>query len=646
MQDVAAFWLLGFFVVLLIVVQPRSWAILRYLVYLRKRTVRLNGGNDPMLEISQTEANQSQSSPAHLYGFEEEEEEQEEDTGPISSWFGAFALLNALTFTLAGVLLPLWLTTGIETPTVRSRRTPYCDARFAKLFNIARHKENYSTAHAQYERCWNHYHRRMNEDDSSCSNAPKKLSVVLHDKKCPFHPNVCLKDTPTLAIKQLDISFRDLGINSRSNMTMNHMLVCTPLNLEHLITARNKQPILSVRDFFGQQPREWEKDGSWIYLNTFNGPNIHSNKSSGRLITNSSIEGWGRAVSLPIYDGFYNSTAIAPLKYHPYLRLANATVFVVLYIAQLQQSYVSPLDDPVFAAHIKLSEKGGYHPDYEATGIGCFEEFQYCSGTARPDMRQCTRWGVWDQHFKLVERHLRRHGPEEDLWEFLLTSQRMAELLSVYKHTALNTLLTDYLKSSTLRGMATGKRYSTRKTLWADEVLSWYFKSWWYATVKFRNVVTTADAEDYLNGTTTWADGEERFGNLPRKVADKWGWCGRILLEDGDFTNVNFVGFMAAMFGMVVIFLVSYANFWIRFMSGMKLADRILSVPVRLANRWARFRHERSIPKNEGRPYAYEMVVISGTRQAPDAHEAVAEDDLSLPMSEGSRSWFPFELRR
>ncbi|RVD86832.1 uncharacterized protein DFL_005088 [Arthrobotrys flagrans] len=194
-------------------------------------------------------------------------------------------------------------------------------------------------------------------------------------------------------------------------MAMNYMLVCTPVNLEHLITERNSQPILATHDFFSELSRH--------------------------QITKSTIE-------------------------------------------------------------------------------GC------------------------------IEKHLRRHGPEEDLWQYLLTSQRMAELLSVYEYTVLNTFITDYLKNFTLRGMATRKSYPTKKALWADEVLSWYLRSWWYAMVRFRNVVTTTDVEDYLN-KTTWLHGEEKFDNIPRTLADKWGWCDIILLEDGDFTNVNFVRFTVAM---------------------------------------------------------------------------------------------------
>jgi hypothetical protein len=49
------------------------------------------------------------------------------------------------------------------------------------------------------------------------------------------------------------------------------------------------------------------------------------------------------------------------------------------------------VDDPFFAAHNEVKYPGAdpsYFPDYEATALGCLEQFQYCIGISN----FCTPW--------------------------------------------------------------------------------------------------------------------------------------------------------------------------------------------------------------------------------------------------------------
>ena len=64
---------------------------------------------------------------------------------------------------------------------------------------------------------------------------------------------------------------------------------------------------------------------------------------------------------------------------HPGLRREDGMPFLVAYPADPTDN-INKVDDPFFAAHNPADpgHAGVFFPDYEATALGCPEQFQYC----------------------------------------------------------------------------------------------------------------------------------------------------------------------------------------------------------------------------------------------------------------------------
>ncbi|KAK6544740.1 hypothetical protein TWF694_001425 [Orbilia ellipsospora] len=281
--------------------------------------------------------------------------------------------------------------------------------------------------------------------------------------------------------------------------------------------------------------------------------------------------GKGRIVILPMFPVPFNLSSNQPENgkihdLHPYLNVPNTTVFLVSFIAGSEQSYSLPLADPIFSSNVAALD--GYHPDFEVTALACIEGYQYCFDFKNDHV--CLPWGEWNRYLYFLFKYFSAVGPIEDMWEIALTAPKVAKLLSIYKHVQYNTLFTNYIKAFTLHGSRLGDpATSANRRLWADEVISWYLKAWFQAQYQIESVVSGANT-DFFEGPLI-RDGDPLFET--QEEADRWSWCSRVLFENGEYTNINFVGFSISLMVMLFIYLTSYANI------GWRLIRHLLSKP-------------------------------------------------------------------
>src|SRR6185436_2692230 len=97
------------------------------------------------------------------------------------------------------------------------------------------------------------------------------------------------------------------------------------------------------------------------------------------------------------------------------------------------------VDDPFFAAHnfrhaphVPIYGQL-YYPDYEATAIGCTEQFQYC---LRPPDGRCWPWSVRITKMPIVGRDLLDQDEQDlsSIAELLLSYSTLPVALSVFDH--------------------------------------------------------------------------------------------------------------------------------------------------------------------------------------------------------------------
>jgi hypothetical protein len=203
--------------------------------------------------------------------------------------------------------------------------------------------------------------------------------------------------------------------------------------------------------------------------------------------------------------------------------------------------YSEPVDDPFFSAHTidsydSRNTRFGYISDYEATAIGCVEQYRFCS----PLVDFCTEWGPkyqtrWQLHKLLVSQ-----GHE---WE-------AAELMFLHSFIAVWTSVFSCLVGRIQKGLLPLRPASRRdpfidlfdtKNQWSIDVETWFRKAF-------------LDAIFYARITA-------RF-NPDDEPADELNLCGRILFWDKDYTTIHVFRYLISVSVFFAIFIVSSPRTW------------------------------------------------------------------------------------
>jgi hypothetical protein len=285
-----------------------------------------------------------------------------------------------------GIIVALYLTGNLGTTVVQSKMTDNCigveDRRASSRFTA-------QLADSYFKQCLAH--------PASCHKASQLVDPILMlseatNVPCPFTGDVCRPEVHALVWQYMKLTPRDYGVNLDNRAFIDHQITCAPLKTEpFLLQANDKYNGIGRSDrsiiWFGRKFHDRTFDGgtNTIYgtmLETRNGPNNSSNEYSGNILLTPPSE---PAYDLHVYPTGATSNISDTIR--PSLRRDDGHAFIVMFRAG-RSFYAKPMDDPFFAAH-NNALNGYYIPDYEATAIGCVEQFKLCFNSQQPI---CTGW--------------------------------------------------------------------------------------------------------------------------------------------------------------------------------------------------------------------------------------------------------------
>jgi hypothetical protein len=563
---------------LIALAQSQSWEFIRYVIAHYNKSPRLPGDPtpDPLLDTSQGEA----ISDAVYYTFPKlwkrirravskgptpprlAEDEERSLKSPL---FGIFAILNVAVFVIMGIAIPIWLTDGLlGTPIVKSKVTDEClNAKWldAQSRYIGRQTKTDET----FKLCAD----RLNAGCDSQYYFSTPQIQKTRPKTCPFSGNICHKNSTPFEITQYNISAYHIGVNSRSHVTMNHRLTCTPVSVENFIwfgsTPDGPRNFLSVQkrpQKIGEE--QFLNQGLFMYLTTTNGPNSVSHESSGLYMALKNEN--PKLVVLP-HRGPVNDLpreySYSQDKFDESLRRDDGQPFLVILKAGAQM-YASESDDPFFSAHnTRPNGRLGTsaYADYEATALGCVEQFQFCV----PQMqlpKYCSPWGAREQSIWDPLQYLGKDSLNGDWNHWMEVLEAWDDQSGVSANEMLSTFLLlprsvavfDYVTSRIsifgivpliglygLNPIQVQRPIDTREQ-WVLEVETWFMKS------LLGGIFRVQDASFW-----TFQDFDSKFSE---KYVRDWSLCGRVLLRDGDHTNINWIGFWVTTAALTLICLV------------------------------------------------------------------------------------------
>ncbi|KAH0827694.1 hypothetical protein AYO21_08865 [Fonsecaea monophora] len=570
------------------VTQTRAWVIYRYVILTRTqvRPVRLpdESSPEPLLHLSQGKAIAevlpfAKSGISNLWrkrasmlrrrtpqSAPEPEQEQESgsDEPATSPWFGIIALFNVAIFVTLGVVIPWLLSFGsAETPVVRSKATDSC-LKSDKLANLFTLTSISPKSEAIFSQC-------LDRLDGGCD-APFYLEQPVVTKErldyCPFPGNICHNQTRPFQITHSNVTARQLGVNSKAQISFNHRLTCAPVDLTPFLLFSRDTPIetwISTRNFDLPNGKAiWPN--FTMPLNTMNGPNIVSNQSSGLRMAREHSP-YDLTV-LPRRWAGYEGVMVDPETLHKSIQRDDGLAYLIVYRAGATQ-YLGPVDDPFFAAHNMdwSNQTDHYYADREATALACFETSQYCvigSGV-------CTPWGRGaTQAYKIVK------YPDlsvDSLAEVIALLRLLPSFFSVFTYLA---ELTEWHGMMPLKQIGIRPYMFTvlddNREQWVIEVETWFRKTILSAILTVRH-----GARFHLNEYSIFFDNPKVLEGFLKR----WSLCGRILFRDGNYTNINWIGFWAAMtlFGFICLlsFFIEQAH-----MTGAALCKTTRTLLIRL----------------------------------------------------------------
>lgn len=569
LQTSHSFFIMAIFVVFIEFIGSRSWVICRYVVlHITGKPVRLTDGVplEPLLRLSRGRAiwislpSIGQTCVRLLTrlrifrpSMTGQMSRTPHDDPAQSIWFGIVAIFNLTIFIIMGIAIPALLTDGaFGAPVVKSKAVEECLTSspsrgwMGYVLGLPR-------TDAIFQQCFGQANKGCDSQYYLASPTIQKRRLDL----CPFPGEICQNQTKPFEISHMNISPHEVGINSPSKLTLNHRLTCAPIIVEKFqlypssssnysyVSARTPLDIPSFHHIY------WKYFA--IQLSTVNGPNFASKESSGLQMA------WENGPTdvtvLPRY-GKPSDLSISEYQeiIHEDLRRDDGQSFLIVYRAG-RSLYYSAVEDPFFAAHNRYYDSEDpdpyFLPDYEATALGCLEQVQFCIPRLSGPIF-CTSWG-------------HRYAPFDQLQEFLISglagidqaifanSEQIAfvfpltEAFSVYYYLALRNWWHNL--SLLLRAQTSSDRgsYSVDEP-WTLEVETWFMKAIVNAIFRMR-----MGAKYNFNNFTL-------FGKpySEKKFLQQWATCGRVLFRDGDYTNINWVGFCTTTAALLIICFISY----------------------------------------------------------------------------------------
>jgi hypothetical protein len=450
----------------------------------------------------------------------------------IPKIFGIAAVINAAIFFTLGIFIPLSLTGYLATAVVQSKFTDTCTGHETNPRRI-----RYATqlADSYYKCCL-----VSAPDPPSCSQDSGIVGSMptLYEGRgwpCPFSEDVCQKNIQAVQFEFKGLRPRDYGVNLKPRTLVDHRVTCAPLEIGKFMFVLpgddgipNKTNLL----WFGHSPLEGPVINTGaLYgtvLETVNGPNQYSSIFSGNQL----VSGLRArpAYDLSVYPSGGNDTVKTAEGLHPTLQRTDGQVFIV--VLQAGRSLYTtdrPIDDPFYSAHNKDPGSGAYMPDYEATAVGCLEQFRLC---VTGEDHFCSNWGYDVDTIMPVATSSKL--PIESRLEALFVYLYCTGMASMKR---LFSIRTDpgMLLTSLTRLQDTVDNINSSEQ-WIGEVHAWFLTAFITARYNFMHIVTRDDVK--------------RAKDAPAPMVKI---CGIVLFQSNGYTNINFIGLLVSVSSLLLI---------------------------------------------------------------------------------------------
>ncbi|KAK5044871.1 hypothetical protein LTR84_010409 [Exophiala bonariae] len=523
----------SFFAALVTYTQTRTWVCIKSLVF------RVTSPIQMTLEPNHPESQERLTQTKALRALGRRPNPQDHLAMlSIPKWFGIWAIINVAVFFVLGVFVPLWLTGFLGTAVVQSKFTDTCTGHET---NPARSRYTAELADSYHKRCL-----VSAPQPPSCSQVSGIVGSMPQlyggrDWPCPFGGDVCQNDVQPVQLEFKNLRPRDYGVNMKPQVLLDHRVTCAPLKTEKFMVVLRGEDGISIDKsvlWFGHDPREGPLPNvSALYgtvLETANGPNQYSSNFSGNELSEALRA--RPAYDLNVYPSGGSGGGVNE-GLHPNLQRTDGEVFII--VLQPGRTYYGtdvPIDDPFYSAHNKARDTDSYIPDYEATALGCVEQFRLC--VADKD-NFCTDWGhTIDVILPITLNNSLNLNLESRLeitftYVYLTTMASMGRLFSLRTDPAmLMTALTRRLDTI---------EFIDPTEQWIKEIHGWFMTAFIAARYNFMQIVTS----DY----------EKRAKDAPAPMVSI---CGIVLFQTNEYTNINFIGLLASISSLLLICVISH----------------------------------------------------------------------------------------
>lgn len=545
--------------------QTRAWVVLREIIYHHKKSVRLDGDTSPDHIRHLTQGNAIEdilpSVKYQLSKFGCFSRQVQPDSSVISPVFGIIACLNIGVFIVMGVAIPLLISEGtLGEALVKTKMTNGC------LKDSTLNMDIQSKTDSIFRLCQD----GLAKDCASHYRIQQPRLERRRLEKCVFPGDICVNSTKSLEITHSNITTTELGVNSKSLVTMSHRLTCSPIQLESFLVPSNSQfphsrANISVCDqkIYNNplEPEEMSSTECEMPLKTWNGPNRFDNSSSGYLASQGPYE----IKVLP--SSYFPESLNSEGKLRKEIRRDDGLPFLVIHRAG-KSKHIYSVDDPFFASHKPCDEyyRGKktsltmHCPDHEATALGCLEQHQYCL----PESGFCTPWGYQYAQLWEAKKYL---GME---WEQSLITQMWAietafNYSSVYQvlfkreNPEISQSMTPLTRTSPWNPDFAREIMYNREDQWITEVETWFRKGILDAILRIQYAGRYREGFYYFYTNT----GIRSDNGFMAKAKD-FPPCDLLLFNDTDYTNIFLFGFWLTIFLLVSICIASYKVDWLR----------------------------------------------------------------------------------
>ncbi len=208
---------------------------------------------------------------------------------------------------------------------------------------------------------------------------------------------------------------------------------------------------------------------------------------------------------------------------HADLRRSDGDIFLLIYDAG-RAVYSHPVDDPIYSAHQRLDgQVRGYFPDFQYTAMARLEQYRICLPSSPGE---CMHYAPsWAAHTSCLRRCPPAGGGCFD------RPREIAEACRLF--TTLGTI-TSFVNA---RGVAAMLAFE--RSTWNNPYISidpfdqwvWDVKAWFESSFL---MMPQSILLEVMGDPDPWV----------KSRGAKENFCGRVLFLDGDFTNINFPGFV------------------------------------------------------------------------------------------------------